>query len=97
MTEILGEAAGQLETSSSLCHDYWTPTPLSHAELEAFLDDVEPEELGVSITAKAGMRPADYVELIERAVGRRDAVSRRLTDSAQTSVFTSHANVPILK
>jgi len=65
VTEILGEAAGQLETSSSLCRDYWTPTPLSHAELEAFLDDVEPEEVGVSITAKAGMRPADYAHLIE--------------------------------
>jgi Family of unknown function (DUF6492) len=66
VTEVLGENAGQYITSSSLCRDYWTTTPLSDGELAAFIDGVGPEEIGVSITAKAGMRPADYVEALER-------------------------------
>jgi hypothetical protein len=66
VTDVLGEDSGQHVTSSSLCHDYWTSEPLSEAELTAFLDGVGPDEIGVSITAKAGMRPQDYVHVIER-------------------------------
>jgi hypothetical protein len=64
--DVLGEEAGQYVTSSSLCHDYWTHAPLSAQELEAFLDGIGPEEVAVSITAKAGMRPEDYVDVLER-------------------------------
>ena len=53
-------------TSSSLCHDYWTHAPLSAQELETFLGGIGPEEVAVSITAKAGMRPEDYTEALER-------------------------------
>jgi hypothetical protein len=66
VTDVLGERSGQYVTSSSLCHDYWTAAPLSEGELAAFLDGVSPEEIGVSITAKAGMRPADYVGVLEQ-------------------------------
>jgi hypothetical protein len=71
-TNVLGESGRQYVTSSSLCRDYWTPVPLSRQELEAFLDGIGPEEIGVSITAKAGMRPEDYVEVLEQhwAAGR---------------------------
>lgn len=64
--DVLGEGAGQYVTSSSLCHDYWTHAPLSAQELETFLGGIGPEEVAVSITAKAGMRPADYTEALER-------------------------------
>jgi hypothetical protein len=64
--DVLGESSGQYATSSSLCRDYWTPVPLSARELAAFIDGIGPDEIGVSITAKAGMRPADYVGLLER-------------------------------
>ena len=66
ITDVLGESADQYVTSSSLCRDYWSHVPLSSRELDAFLDDVGPEEVAVSITAKAGMRPAEYVEVLER-------------------------------
>ena len=66
VTDVLGEGAGQYVTSSSLCHDYWTHAPLSAQELETFLDGIGPEEVAVSITAKAGMRPEDYTEALER-------------------------------
>jgi hypothetical protein len=65
-TNVLRESALQYVTSSSLCRDYWTPVPLSRQELEAFVDGIGPEEIGVSITAKAGMRPADYAVVLER-------------------------------
>ena len=64
--DVLAEGAGQYVTSSSLCHDYWTHAPLSAQELETFLGGIGPEEVAVSITAKAGMRPADYTEALER-------------------------------
>jgi hypothetical protein len=64
VTGVLAENAGQYVTASSLCHDYWTPVPLSTPELESFLDGISPEEIGVSITAKAGMRPADYAPVL---------------------------------
>ena len=69
-TDVLGQEAGQYVTPLSLCLDYWTPAPLSDGELEAFLDRLGPEEIAVSITAKAGMRPADYVGALERRWGR---------------------------
>jgi hypothetical protein len=64
--DVLGESAGQYVTPSSLCHDYWTHAPLSAPELEVFFDGIGPDEVAVSITAKAGMRPADYVGALER-------------------------------
>jgi hypothetical protein len=64
--DVMGEDAGQYVTSSSLCHDYWTHAPLSTHELEAFLDGIGPEQVAVSITAKAGMRPEDYADVLER-------------------------------
>jgi len=63
--DVLGERAGHYVTSSSLCRDYWAHAPLSPRELDALLDGMEREEIGVSITAKAGMQPADYVDAVE--------------------------------
>jgi Family of unknown function (DUF6492) len=64
--DVLGETAGQYVTSSSLCRDYWTPVPLASPELEAFLDGLAPEEVAVMISAKAGMKPAEYADVLER-------------------------------
>jgi Family of unknown function (DUF6492) len=66
VAEVLGEDAGQFVTSSPLCRDYTATAPLSDGELAAFIDGVVPGEIAISITAKAGMRPADYVEMLER-------------------------------
>ena len=64
--DVLGESAGQYVTPSPLCRDYWGTVPLSDRELEAFLDGMSLEQVAVSINAKAAMRPADYVEVLER-------------------------------
>ena len=66
VTDVLGANSGQYLTPTSLCHDYWTSVPLSDDELTEFLDGVGAEEIGVSITAKAGMRPVEYVGALER-------------------------------
>jgi hypothetical protein len=58
--------SGQYLTPASLCHDYRTSSRLSDDELTAFLDGVGTDEVGVSITAKAGMQPSDYVEAFEQ-------------------------------
>ena len=54
--DVLGESAGQFASSSSLCHNYYRRVPLSVPEVETLLDRVGPEEIAVSLTAKAGMR-----------------------------------------
>ena len=63
-TDVLGPTNGQHPTSASLCRDYWTPSPLARRELESFLDALGRDEIGVSITAKAGMDPAGYGEIV---------------------------------
>jgi hypothetical protein len=64
--DVLGTSAGQFVSSSPLCHDYYKRVPLSALELETLLDRLGPEEIAVSLTSKAGMRPDDYVEVLER-------------------------------
>ena len=66
VTDVLGDAAGHFTSPASLCSDYWTPAPLSAEELDRFLEDIAPEQVAVSITAKAGMEPPDYVGALER-------------------------------
>ena len=78
--DVLGENSGQYVSTSSLCRDYWTPVPLRPRELEAFLDGLRPEEVAVMISAKAGMRPADYADVLERrwaALEKSDSYTRR--------------------
>ena len=57
---------GQFVSSSPLCSDYYKRVPLTADEVTTFLDDVGEEAIAVSLTAKAGMKPEDYVELLER-------------------------------
>jgi Family of unknown function (DUF6492) len=64
--DVLGSSSGQFVCSSSLCHDYYKRVPLTVPRLEALLDRLGPEEIAVSLTSKAGMRPDEYVEVLER-------------------------------
>jgi Family of unknown function (DUF6492) len=64
--DVLGESAGQFASSTPLCQDYYKRVPLAVPELEALLDRVGRNEVAVSLTSKAGMKPEDYVEVLER-------------------------------
>jgi hypothetical protein len=63
--DVLGTSAGQFISSSPLCHDYYKGVPLSPPEVDSLLDGVGPGQIAVSLTAKAGMRPEHYVEVLE--------------------------------
>ena len=64
--DVLGARGGQFVSSSPLCLDYYKRVPLTVPELTTFLDGVDEEAIAVSLTAKAGMNPEDYIELLER-------------------------------
>jgi hypothetical protein len=53
-------------TGPSLSRDYWTREVLSPSELDDFLEGLGPDQIAVNLTAKAGMDPAIYSEVIER-------------------------------
>ena len=60
--------------------DYYKRVPLTVPELTTFLDSVGDEAIAVSLTSKAGMKPGDYVEMLERqwaAQERDDEVEPR--------------------
>jgi hypothetical protein len=80
--DVVGEGAGGFVSSPSLCQDYYKRDPLSASEFEAFLDRLSPHEFAVSLTAKGGMRPADYVEVLERRWATGDDVRPERDDSA---------------
>lgn len=64
--DVLGAGAGHFVSATPLCHDYYKHVPLSAAELDSLLDEVGPGEVAVSLTANAGMRPEQYVDVLER-------------------------------
>jgi hypothetical protein len=64
--DALAQSNGQPGASLSLCRCYWGSDPLTHRELERFIDGASPEEVAVMVSAKAGMNAADYVEVLER-------------------------------
>jgi hypothetical protein len=61
--DVLGDEPGD---GRSLCHCYWGTEPLTRAELDRFVDETGDDEIGVMISAKAGMNPADYADVLER-------------------------------
>ena len=64
--DVLGVDGGQFVSSSSLCSDYYKRVPLSAPELKTLLDRVSPDEIAISLTSKAGMKPEEYVEVLEQ-------------------------------
>jgi hypothetical protein len=63
--DVLGDSGGQFFSSSALCFDYYKRVPLTVPELTTFLEGVDEEAVAISLTAKAGMNPEDYVRVLE--------------------------------
>lgn len=63
--DVLGADGGQFVSAAPLCSDYYKSVPLTAPELKTLLDRVGPEEIAVSLTSKAGMKPDDYVAVLE--------------------------------
>jgi hypothetical protein len=66
VSDVLGEAGAQFATASSLCLDYWGRKPLTDVQIEALIDGMSEDQVGLSITAKAGMKPESYAARLER-------------------------------
>jgi hypothetical protein len=64
--DALSRSNGQPGSSISLCRCYWGTEPLTNRELESFIAKPSRDEVGVMVSAKAGMRPADYADVLER-------------------------------
>lgn len=64
--EILGANSGQYLSPHPLCADYYRRIPLTTSELTMFLDGMDATSIAISLTAKAGMDPNDYMALLER-------------------------------
>ena len=64
--DALDRSNGRPGDSVSLCRCYWGSEPLTNEELESFIDEASPHEVAVMVSAKAGMSPADYAEVLER-------------------------------
>jgi Family of unknown function (DUF6492) len=61
-----GRSKGPPGDSLSLCRCYWGSEPLTNRELGSLIDEAATHEVAVMVSAKAGMRPADYAEVFER-------------------------------
>ena len=75
--DVIGRTSGPPPTCPSLCHCFWGSSPISNAELEEFIDASAPSEVGVMISANAGMDPASYMDVIERRWRRELGSVRR--------------------
>jgi Family of unknown function (DUF6492) len=64
--DALGSSDRQRASAVSLCRCYWGPDPLPAHELDTFVEEAGDSELAVMVSAKTGMRPADYGEVFER-------------------------------
>lgn len=67
--DVLGDGAAQFVSTSPLCVDYYKRVALTAPELTAFLESVDDDAVAVSLTAKAGMKPDDYMQVLERHWG----------------------------
>lgn len=83
VSDVLGEAGDQYATTASLCCDYWGPEPLTEAQVEDILDGMTEDQVALSITAKAGMKPESYASVLERRWATARGGSSNLRTSAQ--------------
>lgn len=71
--DILGASGGQFASPSPMCMDYYKRVPLTVPELTTFLDGIDDAAIAISLTAKAGMDPEDYIQVLERRWALADA------------------------
>jgi hypothetical protein len=63
--QVLGESAQHFYDWSPLCHEYWEDKKMSDQQLEAFFDSIQPENIAVMISSKAGIDPHRYAHHIQ--------------------------------
>jgi hypothetical protein len=64
--DVLGESSLQFATESPLCRDYFGGDQLSEAQVEDLIAGMSADQVGLSLTSKAGMNPGSYAAVLER-------------------------------
>jgi len=90
--DVLGDSATQFVSTSPLCVDYYKRVAFTAPELTAFLECIGDNAVAVSLTAKAGMRPEDYMQVLERQWAA--ALPEKPSDDAAGSPRRSRAPKP---
>jgi hypothetical protein len=62
---FLKEQSGHYYDPQKICHEYWTPQPMSDEELQNFFATIPPEYVAVMISAKAGIPVERYQSLVK--------------------------------
>lgn len=62
---VLKDQSGHYCDAQKLCHDYWSPQPMSDKQLQNFMVAIQPEHVAVMISAKAGMSTQEYQNLLK--------------------------------
>jgi hypothetical protein len=65
--QILGERSGHYIDSHNFCHDYWLPEQLNDRALQHWIETVDPEQVAVMISAKAGIAVDRYAPMLKVA------------------------------
>lgn len=60
---ILQEESGHYFDDKKICHEYWSPTPMSDTDLHNFFTDIHSEQVAIMISAKAGISVQQYEKL----------------------------------
>jgi Family of unknown function (DUF6492) len=63
---FLKERSGHYYDAEKICHEYWSPSPMSDEELEHFFAEIPPHHVAVMISAKAGISVEQYQMLIKK-------------------------------
>jgi hypothetical protein len=63
---VMKEGAGHFHDDSNICHCFWEDRSMEDGELRDFFGAVQPGQVAVMLSSKAGMPVARYRHLVER-------------------------------
>ncbi len=66
---ILAERSGQYADAHNFCHDYWMPENLDDAALSHWISGVNPDQVALMISAKAGIPVDRYAPMLKAVYG----------------------------
>jgi hypothetical protein len=66
--QVLKEQSGHFYDSGRICHEYWSTQTMSDDQLEQFFAELLPDDKAVMISAKAGISPQQYQNLVKMKV-----------------------------
>lgn len=75
VNRLIPESSGHFLDARKLTLNYWDETPLSPEQLTLFFQKLQPEHLGVMISAKAQMHPSIYEPYVKKSIKNPEVMS----------------------